>query len=146
MVFLQNCVLKKVSKEEDQLNVLRKKREAWGHRIPGVILQVSTRAGRLQESTGHGGGSTRNRYWEQTSGFKSSIRAQCRKSIATSNSTVISTNKSTHKAKLHNNVCLLPFLLGGDKEYIYAWIKGRGHTMQQLSLVQRVRRSLLFAL
>lgn len=72
-------------------------------------------------------------------GFKSTIRVQCRKSIATSNSTVISTTKSTHKAKLHKNVCLLPFLLGGNKEYIYTWIKGRGHTIQQLSLVQRDR-------
>lgn len=133
MFFLQNSVLKKVRKEGRSIKCVKKKEGSLRTSHPRYDpASIYSGIRRLQESTGHGGGSTRTWYWEQTSGFKSSIRVQCRKSIATSNSTVISTTKSTHKAKLHKNVCLLPFLLGGNKEYIYAWKKGRGHTKQQV--------------
>lgn len=137
-IFLHNCVLKE-GREEDQPNVSRK-REAWGYHITGVILQLFIYSGmkKLQERTGH--------LKQQQVSSHPSIMVQSRKSIATSNSTVISTTKSIHRAKLHKNVCLLPFLLGGNQEYVYSWAEGRAHNCAAASLVQTGKGKLTFCL
>lgn len=142
MWFFKTQFWRKWERKEDQLIMLRKRREA-----EDIAFQVWSCKDLLRHEKTPGKhrawwDSTRSRYWEQTSGFKSSIRVQSRKSIITSNSTVISTTKSIHKAKLQMYIYYHFYW----EETKNIFMHGRRHTMQRLSLVQRVRGSLLFAL